>query len=82
MNNDVELNKEILTVFKEAEIGEKWVIDANASWSVENAIIVLEIIKELKIAGKLCILNNRFRISLILSNGSPSKKHIIRKVLE
>jgi hypothetical protein len=44
MNNDVELNKRILSVFQENKIGLKWVLDANASWDINTALSLKELI--------------------------------------
>lgn len=44
MNNDQTLNRSILEAFKAANVGKLWVIDANASWSVDTAMQVATVI--------------------------------------
>jgi L-alanine-DL-glutamate epimerase-like enolase superfamily enzyme len=58
----VERNRDILRVFKNKNIGERWVIDANASWEVKNAISLLETIVELKIREKIMYIEQPFPV--------------------
>jgi len=63
MNNDLQLNTKILQQFKAANMGKKWVIDANASWSVETAKGVLEVIAAEKLQERITYIEQPFPLN-------------------
>lgn len=68
MNNDAQLNAKILRTFSSRNIGSKWVLDANASWSTETARSVLEVIAAEILSKRILYVEQPFPLDFVESD--------------